>query len=223
MQRPHHRLGFTLVELMIVVAIIGILAQLAITNLLRMQARSQRSEARANLRALFVRERSYYADKERYTTLASQLGFNPDRGNRYGYSLSGAAAAATNCEDRSAALAVAGSGGTSAIGPDRFRFRSAAQFEEPTPSAPGVVTWSTLSPGTVLPTSAAGGLFGSCPDTCSFTASAKANLDQDAAIDYQSVSSESQTVAAGRCNPAQASVAPGDSATLFDDVQCSAN
>ena len=53
--------GFTLIELMIVVAIIGILAAIAIPNFLQYQLRARQSEARTNLAAIKTSEVSFQA------------------------------------------------------------------------------------------------------------------------------------------------------------------
>ena len=51
-----NRKGFTLIELMIVVAIIGILAAIAIPSFLAMQLRAKRSELPTNLDAIRTAE-----------------------------------------------------------------------------------------------------------------------------------------------------------------------
>jgi type IV pilus assembly protein PilA len=61
--------GFTLIELMIVVAIIGILAAIAIPNFLKFQAKSKQSEAKTNLKAIFTAQTSYFGEENTFGTL----------------------------------------------------------------------------------------------------------------------------------------------------------
>ena len=61
--RPNSEAGFTLVELMIVVGIIGLLCSIAIPNFISYQARSRRSEAYVNLAAVARIQSAYHAER----------------------------------------------------------------------------------------------------------------------------------------------------------------
>jgi type IV pilus assembly protein PilA len=78
--------GFTLIELMIVVAIIGILAAIAIPNFMRYQARARQSEARINLGGIGTSAEAWRADSSTYVATAVQLAWAPLGTTRYGYS-----------------------------------------------------------------------------------------------------------------------------------------
>jgi type IV pilus assembly protein PilA len=89
-----HRLdkrGFTLIELMIVVAIIGILAAIAIPNFLKYQAKAKTSEALANLKGIFTSEISYFSDNNQYGSLVV-INYPPAGTIRYSYSATNTAA-----------------------------------------------------------------------------------------------------------------------------------
>jgi type IV pilus assembly protein PilA len=90
--------GFTLIELMIVVAIIGILAAIAIPNFLKFQAKSKQSEAKTNLKAVYVAETGYFGENNAYANFATVNWVPVGRTLIYAYSISGAppTAAATS-------------------------------------------------------------------------------------------------------------------------------
>ncbi len=69
--RHTRRGGFTLIELMIVVAIIGILAAIAIPNFLRFQLRAKSSEGKSNLAAIRTAEEGYFAEFGTYVVAAA--------------------------------------------------------------------------------------------------------------------------------------------------------
>ena len=77
--------GFTLVELMIVVAIIGILSAVAVPNFKRYQARSKTSEAKIQLAAAYTAEQSFYGDFGIYHNCFTYMGYDPrnETNNRY--------------------------------------------------------------------------------------------------------------------------------------------
>ena len=78
---------------MIVVAIIGILAAIAIPNFVKFQCRSKQSEAKGSLKAIYTAEESYRAEQDKYINCTttecgvggtSPIGFNP-KGNKVRY------------------------------------------------------------------------------------------------------------------------------------------
>ncbi|MEI6833785.1 MAG: prepilin-type N-terminal cleavage/methylation domain-containing protein [bacterium] len=72
--------GFSLVELMVVVGIIGILAAIAVPKLQQFTAKAKQSEMRTELKSLDTMQQAYYAEQSTYGTDAL-VGFaNPGGG-----------------------------------------------------------------------------------------------------------------------------------------------
>jgi type IV pilus assembly protein PilA len=79
---------------MIVVAIIGILATIAIPNFLRYQAKAKQTEAKSNLVALHTSEIAYFAENNGFIDDFNALGFGVSGASqRYYYELGGVSGA----------------------------------------------------------------------------------------------------------------------------------
>jgi type IV pilus assembly protein PilA len=98
--------GFTLVELMVVVAIIGLLSAVAIPNFKKYQAKAKISEAKLQLSALYTAETAFFSDYNMYAACLRYMGFDPQKetANRY-YSIGfGAGIGARNTSAHDAAV-----------------------------------------------------------------------------------------------------------------------
>jgi len=215
--------GFTLIELMIVVAIIGILAAIAIPNFIKFQARSKQSEAKSNLKALFTAEKSYKQEKDVYTVCNSKMGFAPERGNRYQYDNNNTdgnvpAESCTTTEGRTDSAGTSTAATDGQVGVDTFKYGTVST-DAPTlayvPIAPnnsGIIVTADLV-GTSVPTAVTNGSFGG---------TAVGNIDSDSLNDAWYISSVSSTTA-GVCptyTGTDTNVPGGEPKNYYNDVNC---
>ena len=196
--------GFTLIELMIVVAIIGILAAIAIPNFIRFQARSKQSEAKTNLKAMFTAEKAWFGERDQFETRGDTIGFAPEQSNRYYYRLDSGMTPAWVRPGGAPAT-----GGYVAITNDTMRF--------PDPNVKTLPTALGVAP---VGAPAASGVSGTCPN-CGFTGDATGNVDNDSNIDawYMSTGDATSESGVAGCYP-ENNLAAGVPYNSYNDVSC---
>ena len=88
--------GFTLVELMVVVAIIGVLASIALPQYNKFTAKARQSEVRVALGATYTVEQAFASEQSTYSSCLANIGYNRD-GAKFYYSLGVGTGAGNNC------------------------------------------------------------------------------------------------------------------------------
>jgi type IV pilus assembly protein PilE len=74
----HHSTGFTLIEMMITVAIVGILAAIAYPSYTAQVQKSRRADAQVALMEIMQRQESYFLRTRSYTSDLTDLGYAVD-------------------------------------------------------------------------------------------------------------------------------------------------
>jgi type IV pilus assembly protein PilA len=87
--------GFTLIELMLVTAIIGVLATIATGSFLTYQAKAKQAEAKINLGSIGELVLSYKVEHDTYVTDWIGIGWSPNTTTRYRFWYNGVAMAGT--------------------------------------------------------------------------------------------------------------------------------
>ena len=195
--------GFTLIELMIVVAIIGILAAIAIPNFIKFQARWKTSEAKANLKAMFTTEKAFFQEKDRYSSFVQEVGYSPERNNRYRYNLDTSVA-----YDNRSTQTTTVTGATTGIDFDTFK-----GFGLGTGSSAATAVTAGICGGNI-----AWGLSNRADGTAVFTGAAQGNIDTDSTLDLWSVSTDSRALTGCKTAAATANAPGGEPTNESDDV-----
>lgn len=202
------RRGFTLVELIIVVTVIGILASVALPRFMQYQARARQSEAKANLKSWYNAESSVFQERGSYFETIAETGYSPGRANRYQYVFS----SACTYEVR-AGLNPTSTPADTCVTVDQWTFSGSALTPPPN-MGPFTYSGSQADPGNPA------GLGGVCP-SCAIRAVAAGNIDNEASgIDTWVLSTKDGVINIAGCGNSDTAAPSGMPFNTYNDVDC---
>ncbi len=200
--------GFTLIELMIVIAIIGILSSIAVPYFIQYQARARQGEVKAELKSWYSAVTSVFAERGTYSETLADTGFSPQRGNRYQYIFS-----STCSYEVRAGVNPTSTAADNCITVDQFKFSTFSL----TPTPRDVVfTYGgpQSDPGTPA------GARGTCP-SCAIRGMAAGDIDSETrGVDTWVISTKDATVAAPGCGVSDTAAPAGIPYQTYNDVVC---
>lgn len=233
MQTAREQHGFTLIEVMIVVAIVGLMAAIAIPNFIHFQAKAKQGEAQTLLKSIFAAQKASFPALHGYSSSIAEIGFRPEHGNRYVYDLGpysaqiagGTQGPCANLADRHTGVPAAA---VSECGVEADAVKYGMQFS--VAALQTSIGWNA-GPSMYIPDGSnmaltAGsdpGVNGADCPACDFSARAYSNIDNDTSADVQWVSSQTIEVApVGRCIAMTVALGdaytPGLPAKVVDDT-----
>ena len=166
----------------------GVLALVVVPKFVHFgsHSHSKASEAKSNLKALYIASKAYYAETDAYSPSLKAIGAELERGNRYAYFLAEPVGGAT-IQDRAAWPPAPGAASDVGLTVDTHKFTAAAAI------ARGMLPSKFL--GEPL------GVTGKCP-ACEITIAAGGNIDTDPFLDVWSISTKDRVDADGNKVPA---------------------
>jgi len=136
------------------------------------------AEAVANLKAMYTAEKAYAQEKDIYSTKTNEVGFSPERNNRYRYVL---AADPVTLEDRSGVVPVV-LDSNEGIDVDLFKYPTALYPKIKNGPCVGTPVWGVTQLGTV------------------FTGAAYGDIDSDSTLDVWTVSTAARWLSGSGCD-----------------------
>ncbi len=161
--------------------LVPVLALLALAgcDMFLPRPRPKSHECRSNLKGWYTGQRAFLQEKDRYSTSMSEVGFSPERGNRYLY----VDALPGSLTDRSGPTETRGRGDTGIL-PDVYKLGPKAAVP---PSAVPLILAGNVPLG----------LSGKCPENCQISAVCVAQLDDDPTFDIWSISTAPRKLPGG--------------------------